>query len=126
MKKILVHTCCGPCSIMPVNTLIKSNFSPTAYFFNPNIHLQEEYLLRLFAMKEVATYYDIPLIIAGNHDYSTSIMEEIEKSCQANYANQINQPNQADQMSLTSFDQRAKYKIAIAECTEFLSLHMSV
>ena len=62
MKKILLHSCCGPCSLMPIKTLLKENFNLTAYFYNPNIHLQDEYTLRLNAMRLAAKNHDIKLI----------------------------------------------------------------
>lgn len=71
-----MHTCCGPCTLMPLELLIQENFLPSTYFFNPNIHLQKEYLLRLYAMQEVTKYYNIPLIIQGN----TSFFQELKNA----------------------------------------------
>lgn len=62
---------------MPLQKLLQDDFSPSAYFFNPNIHLQEEYLLRLFAMQQVANLYKIPLIIQGNATYFKNIKESL-------------------------------------------------
>jgi len=102
MENILIHTCCGPCSIMPLQALLKNKFLPTAYFFNPNIHLQDEFLLRLFAMQKVTEHYDIPLVFAGNNDY----FKQLETS------------------KNTHNEQRLQYKDAIMACAEFLYSHM--
>lgn len=68
-KNILIHSCCGPCSIMPLEYLIKKNFNPTIFYYNPNIHLQNEYNLRLASMQRVAEYYALPLIIGSNINF---------------------------------------------------------
>ena len=43
---VFLHICCGPCSLMPVVHLRNEGFDVTAFFFNPNIHPEEEYDLR--------------------------------------------------------------------------------
>lgn len=72
-KKILVHGCCGPCSIMPVKLLKKENYIPVVYFFNPNIHLSSEYVLRLESMRKAAEMMDIALIEEDNRLYFNSL-----------------------------------------------------
>lgn len=62
MKSLLLHVCCGPCSLMPIIHLRDEGFAVTAYFFNPNIHPQEEYLLRREAMRQAAAQLDVPVI----------------------------------------------------------------
>ncbi len=42
MKKLLIHACCAPCALMPYTHLSKE-FACALYFFNPNIHPQEEF-----------------------------------------------------------------------------------
>ena len=44
--KLLLHTCCGPCSPY-VFGVLGEYFDLTVYFFNPNIHPQQEYQKRL-------------------------------------------------------------------------------
>ena len=43
--KLLLHSCCGPCS-SSVLERIKDYFEITVIYFNPNIYPQEEYLKR--------------------------------------------------------------------------------
>lgn len=45
-KKILVHTCCAPCSSYSFEELLHNNFDVTGYFHNPNIYPFEEYKRR--------------------------------------------------------------------------------
>lgn len=51
MQKMLLHACCGPCSIYPLQR-IKGNFEVTSYFFNPNIHPYKEFTRRLQTLRE--------------------------------------------------------------------------
>lgn len=68
-KKILLHSCCGPCSIMCLEYLKENNFTPEIFYYNPNIHPQKEYFLRLWAMQNVAKLYNAPLIIGNNKEF---------------------------------------------------------
>ena len=49
--KLLIHVCCGPCSIGPTRQLAKQGHEVTAYFSNPNIHPLLEFRRRLKAVK---------------------------------------------------------------------------
>lgn len=62
MSKILLHACCGPCSIVPLKRLKADGHDITVLFFNPNIHPLQEYLRRREGMAEVAAHYDVPVI----------------------------------------------------------------
>jgi epoxyqueuosine reductase len=50
-ERLLLHTCCAPCSIYVINQLL-DKFDLTVYFFNPNIFPEDEYLQRLAEVKE--------------------------------------------------------------------------
>lgn len=45
MKKLLLHTCCGPCAIYVAQELSRDH-QVTLFFYNPNIYPQEEYKRR--------------------------------------------------------------------------------
>lgn len=53
MLKMLLHTCCGPCSIYPMQQ-VQGDFVVTNYFFNPNIHPYKEFTRRLQTLREYA------------------------------------------------------------------------
>ena len=57
--KLLLHVCCGPCSLMPVRALRAEGVEVTGYFANPNIHPVTEYLRRRAAMEEAAARLDL-------------------------------------------------------------------
>lgn len=50
MANILLHACCGPCSLEPTRLLLEEGHDLAIYFFNPNIHPAEEYQLRVDAL----------------------------------------------------------------------------
>ncbi|MCK5193024.1 MAG: epoxyqueuosine reductase QueH, partial [Desulfobulbaceae bacterium] len=51
--KILLHICCAPCAIYPVQELIeRDGNSVTGFFYNPNIHPFQEFKRRLTALEE--------------------------------------------------------------------------
>ena len=58
---LLLHVCCAPCSPYVVETLRK-DYSVTLYFYNPNIHPEEEYLKRLEELRRWAENIGAPLI----------------------------------------------------------------
>ncbi len=45
-KKLLLHSCCGPCSTSVIEKL-KNEYDLTIFYYNPNIYPQEEYIKRL-------------------------------------------------------------------------------
>lgn len=58
-KDILLHQCCGPCSIYPIRELISSGFTPVLFFYNPNIHPIKEFYLRLDNGVKVAEHFGL-------------------------------------------------------------------
>ena len=67
-KKLLLHSCCAPCSGDIMLRLKESSVNYTIYFYNPNIHPRQEYILRKEENLEFARKYNIPFI---DDDYDT-------------------------------------------------------
>ena len=44
--KVLLHTCCAPCSSAIIECLMQHGITPTIFYCNPNIYPLEEYLIR--------------------------------------------------------------------------------
>jgi predicted adenine nucleotide alpha hydrolase (AANH) superfamily ATPase len=63
-KRILLHVCCGPCSTHCLKELL-SEYEPTMFFYNPNIHPQSEYFRRLEAAEKVSKHFKVPLKEGG-------------------------------------------------------------
>lgn len=55
MEKILLHSCCAPCSAAILEWLANNNYTTTILFYNPNIFPEEEYLKR---KGEIVRYAD--------------------------------------------------------------------
>ncbi len=45
-EKILLHSCCAPCSCEVMDAVAASGIETTIFFYNPNIHPRSEYELR--------------------------------------------------------------------------------
>ena len=61
-RRLLLHVCCGPCSIMPTRRLQDEGFEVTAWYHNPNIQPLSEYLRRREAVLECADRAGIAVI----------------------------------------------------------------
>ena len=44
--KVLLHTCCAPCSSAIIEAMMNNGLTPVIYYCNPNIYPQEEYEIR--------------------------------------------------------------------------------
>ena len=60
--EILLHVCCGPCSLYPVRIMRERGLGPTGFFFNPNIHPFRELERRINALETVSSALDFPVI----------------------------------------------------------------
>ena len=63
---MLLHACCGPCAMFPVDDLLKSGEDIVLYWNNPNIHPEYEWNRRLINLRKVAQYYGIELVEEGS------------------------------------------------------------
>ena len=60
-KKLLLHTCCAPCSTHCVKELL-SDYDVVMFFYNPNIHPSGEYYHRYQEAKKVSAELKVELI----------------------------------------------------------------
>lgn len=60
--RVLMHICCGPCSVYPVTTLLEQGHEVMGFFYNPNIQPLQEYLLRREAAEQAAKQLGIRII----------------------------------------------------------------
>ncbi|MFU8926754.1 epoxyqueuosine reductase QueH [Acinetobacter puyangensis] len=67
-QKLLLHSCCAPCSGEVMETLIESGIDFSIFFYNPNIHPVKEYLIRKEENIRFAEKHQIPFI---DCDYDT-------------------------------------------------------
>jgi hypothetical protein len=75
--RILLHICCGPCSIYPVKVLRQEGHEVYGYFFNPNIHPYQEHTRRRETLEEYARSIDLPLIMDDGYDLEGFLRETV-------------------------------------------------
>jgi len=63
-KKLLLHSCCAPCSGEVMEALLASGIEYTIFFYNPNIHPKKEYELRKEENIRFAEKHNVPIIDA--------------------------------------------------------------
>ena len=61
---VLLHCCCAPCSCAIIERLSSENVCFSLFFYNPNIHPQDEYERRKTEIIHYASKLSIPLIDA--------------------------------------------------------------
>jgi epoxyqueuosine reductase len=63
-KKVLLHSCCAPCSCSILRHMVESGIEPTVYFYNPNIYPKEEYEHRKREVARYAQKIKVPIVDA--------------------------------------------------------------
>jgi epoxyqueuosine reductase len=63
-EKLLLHSCCAPCSGEVMEALLFSTIDFTIFFYNPNIHPLQEYEIRKEENVSFAKKHGIPFIDA--------------------------------------------------------------
>ena len=63
-SKVLLHSCCAPCSGEVMEALLASDIDYTIYFYNPNIHPVKEYEIRKEENIRFAQQHGVPFIDA--------------------------------------------------------------
>lgn len=66
--KILVHACCAPCCIFPLEQLRNQFDQIELLFYNPNIHPYTEYRARLDCLKQLSATEKILLHVPEEYD----------------------------------------------------------
>lgn len=65
--KLLLHTCCAPCSVYCIKKLREEEIEPTLFWYNPNIHPYTEYKARRDCLKEYAKAQNVKLILEDEY-----------------------------------------------------------
>lgn len=75
--KLLLHVCCGPCSMWPL-TFLHDYFDITIYYANSNIYPQSEYEKRVYELnnKVIPYFKDINIIypLYDNVEYTKKLL----------------------------------------------------
>lgn len=74
-KKMLLHSCCGPCSTACIDRL-KEDYDLTVFYYNPNIYPLEEYLHRLREQSRYAKESGLNIeVLDGTYDDNKKFYE---------------------------------------------------
>ena len=82
--KLLMHTCCAPCSVYCIDTLREEGIEPTIYWYNPNIHPYMEYKARRDTLKEYAESLKLNAIFDedyGLDDFCKNVVGDLQNRC---------------------------------------------
>ncbi len=82
--KLLMHTCCAPCSVYCIDSLRKEKIEPTIYWYNPNIHPYVEYKTRRDCLKDYTNSIQINSIFEEEYGLDTfckNVINNLDTRC---------------------------------------------
>ncbi len=89
--KLLLHTCCAPCSVYCIESLRNEGIEPTLYWYNPNIHPYTEYKQRRDTLKEYSRMININIIFNeeyGLKEFCKNVIGDLKNRC-SNYCYRV-------------------------------------
>ena len=89
--KLLMHTCCAPCSVYCIDRLRKEGIEPTVYWYNPNIHPYKEYEARRDCLKEYTKSINAEAIFEeeyGLREFCKNVIGDLNNRC-TNYCYKV-------------------------------------
>ena len=89
---ILLHICCAPCAIYPVQELRSSGRQVTGFFFNHNIHPFQEYRKRLDTVRNYAAMVELEMIYRDEYrveEFLGAVAGSPEERCRYCYASRL-------------------------------------
>ncbi len=92
MKRLLIHICCAPCFVAPYYHL-KDKFELMGFWFNPNIHPQQEYHKRYMTLKDFTEKENIRMIWKDEYnlqDFLRKAAFREELRCSSCYYDRLN------------------------------------
>ncbi|MCF0124298.1 MAG: epoxyqueuosine reductase QueH [Clostridia bacterium] len=82
--KLLLHTCCAPCSVYCIDSLRNEGIEPTVYWYNPNIHPYTEYKARRDCLKQYAQNIGVNAIFEedyGLDEFCKNVVNDLKNRC---------------------------------------------
>lgn len=86
--RVLMHVCCGPCTVYPLKVLREQGVEVTGYFFNPNIHPYREFKRRIGGLVALAEKKKFAVEIDrdyGLKEYLRRVVHHEEQRCSLCY-----------------------------------------
>ncbi len=75
--RILLHLCCGPCTVYPLARLRQEGYEISGFFHNPNIHPFQEFRRRIGAVRQLSELADFPVEIDGEYGLRTYLRQVV-------------------------------------------------
>ena len=97
MDRLLMHTCCAPCSVYCIDALREEGIEPTLFWYNPNIHPYQEYKARRDTLKSYAASIDAALLVRedyGLRPFVRAVAGDIAHRCAYCYARRLEETAQ--------------------------------
>lgn len=91
--KLLLHTCCGPCTIYPLKRLREQNFNVMGFFYRHNIHPLEECLKREKNLEKFANEENLKMIWQEGYELEEFLRKAAfreSKRCEICYYDRLN------------------------------------
>ena len=82
--KVLLHTCCAPCSVYCIQDLEKDNIDFDLYWYNPNIHPYIEYQMRKKTLEEYSKLINHKVIFEdeyGLKEFCKNVINSLGTRC---------------------------------------------
>ena len=84
MDKILLHSCCAPCSVYCIDSLRAEGLEPASLWFNPNIHPYQEYKARRDTLLAYGESIGVTVNVLedyGLREFVKSVADDIDHRC---------------------------------------------
>jgi len=83
--KLLLHTCCAPCLIYPLERLKEKEVEVTGFFYNPNVHPLAEYQNRRQAVEDYSQRVNLSVIYPeyapSQYFQEVNLKEKVPERC---------------------------------------------
>lgn len=82
MPRILLHSCCAPCTIIPLQKLREADWTVHGFFYNPNIHPYQEFARRLDAYTAFAELRQLAVIVRADYELEAFLRQAAYRESQ--------------------------------------------
>ena len=82
--KLLMHTCCAPCSVYCIDSLRAEGIEPTLFWYNHNIHPYIEHKTRRDCLKDYAKKVGVELLVEeeyGLDEFCGNVINDLDNRC---------------------------------------------
>lgn len=89
---VLLHICCAPCAIYPLQELRARGMAVMGFFFNHNIHPYQEYRRRLETVRDYAGQVGLEVVYRDEYrleEFLAKVASEPDRRCLYCYASRL-------------------------------------